>query len=172
MARNPQGYTEYDVRLISGYYWNIAPAVGIDPLIAWAQMLHETGNLTSWWCQRPRRNPAGIGVTGETSRARLAPAADWVKDERSGLWKRGYAFAEWSLSVRAHLGHLIGYALKDEQMTPTQRGITKYDPRFGALPASYRGVAPTLSGLNGRWAVPGTTYGASIAKIAEAIRVQ
>jgi hypothetical protein len=39
------------------------------------------------------------------------------------------------------------------------------------LPLRYHGCAPTLRGLGGTWAVPGTVYGERIAAIAEAIRV-
>jgi hypothetical protein len=39
------------------------------------------------------------------------------------------------------------------------------------LPLRYHGGAPTLRGLGGTWAVPGTVYPERIAAIAEAIRV-
>jgi hypothetical protein len=35
--------------------------VGLDPLLAFAQMVLETRNLTSEWWRPPRRNLAGIG---------------------------------------------------------------------------------------------------------------
>ena len=170
MARRPQGYNEFDVKLIATYYWTHALLVGIDPLVAWAQMLHETGNLTSWWCQRPRRNPAGIGVTGTTSRNRTSPGAGWVRDQKTLLWKQGYAFTDWELSTKAHLGHLLVYAVGLHSLNDAQRAVVAFDPRSSAVPIAWHGAAPTLNGLNGRWAVPGTTYGASIAAIAEAIR--
>ena len=47
-------------------YFSVCASVGMEPVMSLAQMIHETGCLTSWWSQRPRRNPAGIGVTGRT----------------------------------------------------------------------------------------------------------
>jgi len=61
----PHGeYNEDDIRVIVRHYYNTARPVGLDPLLVVAQMALETGGLTSFWSQRPRRNPAGIGVTG------------------------------------------------------------------------------------------------------------
>jgi hypothetical protein len=41
---------------------------------------------------------------------------------------------------------------------------------YRSLPATHRGSAPTILGLNGRWAVPGTEYGQRIMALAEAMR--
>ena len=167
----PSSYSAIDVRFIVDAYFLHGAQAGVDPLLAIAQMIHETGNLSSWWSQRPRRNPAGIGVTGETSRNRYAPGEGWSLDDRSKLWKRGYSFASWNASVQAHLGHLLLYAVSAGQETDAQRTYIAADPRSTGFPATYRGVAPSLVGLNGRWAVPGTTYASSLAAIANAIRV-
>ena len=62
----PHGdYSDDQVRRISGLYVEFSTQARMDPLVAVAQMVLETGNLTSFWSQPPRRNPAGIGVTGE-----------------------------------------------------------------------------------------------------------
>src|SRR4051794_14152901 len=53
-----------DIVRIVNLYQRIGEKVGLDWFLAIAQMAHETGSLTSWWSQPPRRNPAGIGVTG------------------------------------------------------------------------------------------------------------
>src|SRR4029079_7551967 len=58
-------YAEEDVRRVCQLYYRTARSVGLDPLVVIAQMYLETGHLTSFWSQRPRRNMAGIGVTGE-----------------------------------------------------------------------------------------------------------
>ena len=88
LVPKPNGeYTDADVRHILEQYFTVAPSVGLDPLLAVAQMELETANLSSDWAARPRRNPAGIGVTGQ-------PDA-------------GISFPSWVLSVRAHLGRLL-----------------------------------------------------------------
>jgi hypothetical protein len=165
-------YTPYDVAVIVNYYWRIAPDVGVDPLVALAQNIHETDNLQSWWAQRPRRNPAGLGVTGETS---TDPPPDdekdiWAFDETEQLWRKGLSFATWEDSTRAHIGRLLAYALRDEEASDPQRTLIDESLALRPLPESYRGVAPTLRGLNGRWAVPGTTYADKIASFANLIR--
>lgn len=164
-----QSYSQADLGIIANHYWTIAAQVGVDPLLAVAQMVHETGGLTSWWSLRPRRNPAGIGVTGETSRAKVAPGVDWQIDLKSNLWKRGYSFKDWGVAARAHLGHILVYAVKPDQMTDNQRQVVLFDPRAGMVPVSFRGSAPRLSDLDGHWAVPGVGYGAKIASIANTI---
>lgn len=170
-------YTPYDIRIIVEHYWRFAPAVGVDPLIAIAQCIHETSArqpdgrwwpLSSWWAQRPRRNPAGLGVTGRT-RKTSPPDATWAWDDRTRIWRHGLSFPSWEVSSQAHIGHLLGYALRDDQMTREQYAMACKSPRFKILPPGYRGCAPALRGLNGRWAVPGTTYAQRIAAIAQRI---
>jgi len=65
-ARCSAAYTTYDVGTIVARYRDLGEWAGMDWFLALAQMGHETGHMTSWWSQRPRRNPAGIGVTGRT----------------------------------------------------------------------------------------------------------
>lgn len=159
-------YPQVSVQEIVQHYWTWGAKVGIDPLLAVAQMIHETGNLTSWWCLRPRRNPAGIGVTGE-NRFGLKPGVDW---QWNGLkWVRGYAFANWEDAAKAHLGHLLLYALPLTSVaTEDQNTCIQADPQRFGFP--HAGKAPQLVGLNGRWAVPGTYYADAISSIANAIR--
>jgi hypothetical protein len=90
------GYDASDRERIAWLYWDTCTVVGVDPLIAVAQMVHETANLSSWWSQRPRRNPAGIGVTG-------------ANDPKTGE-PLGVRFPGWSWAVRAHVGRLLLYA--------------------------------------------------------------
>jgi hypothetical protein len=162
-------YTPNDHKIIAHAYWSEAALVGINPVMVFAQMLHETGYLTSWWSMRPRRNPAGIGVTGETSRTKIKPGGDWQMDDRSKLWKKGCAFANWQDAVDAHLGHLILYAVVPSERTDAQKKMVTRDPRAPIFPIQYRGIAPTWIELNGRYAVPGTTYAQKIFEIANAI---
>lgn len=159
-------YTPYDVQVIVGLYYGLCAEVAIDPVMVLAHLIHETGNLTSWWSQRPRRNPAGIGVTGRTSP--VAPAkGTWVL--RDGVWVEGVAFPSWADAARAHIGRLLAYALRDEQTTPAQQERIRQALAVRPLPARFRGAASTWCGLNGRWAVPGTTYAEKIAMIARRI---
>lgn len=162
---------EYDTAAIArivGAYWTVCAAAGVDPVMLVAQLIHETGNLTSWWSQRPRRNPAGIGVTGRTAPAEPARGA-WAWDGER--WKEGCSFLSWAdHAIPAHVGRLLAYALPAGQGTIAQQALIAVALRARALPASYRGAAPTWRGLNGRWAVPGTVYSDRIAAVAAAMR--
>jgi Mannosyl-glycoprotein endo-beta-N-acetylglucosaminidase len=171
MARPHGEYNEVDIAnaIVPGYF-TICAAVGVDPAIMIAQMIHETGALTSWWSQRPRRNPAGIGVTGQ-KRLDQPPAGAWQFDEHEGLWKEGVAFPSWKDdAIPAHVGRMLAYALRDDQASEAQRALIARAMSYRPLPPKYRGAAPTLRGLAGRWAVPGTEYPNKLAQIASAIQ--
>jgi hypothetical protein len=166
-----------DITRIVNDYQRIGELVGLDWFLAIAQMAHETGSLTSWWSQPPRRNLAGIGVTGAW-RAGLpdgsqgpAPGPAWAWNERLGRWLEGVSFPTWgSDAVPAHLGRLLAYTLPADMGDLTQQSLIAHALGYRPLPASHRGSAPTILGLNGRWAVPGTDYGQRIMALAEAIR--
>jgi len=164
----PHGhYSTWDVaQVILPAYWERCATVEIDPVLAIAQMVHETGNLSSFWSQRPRRNPAGIGVNGE-------PGA-------------GLSFKDWTTeAIPAHIGRLLAYALPASTGSLTQRLLINEALSFRTLPDYVRGSAPNLRQLGtvhnpanvGRpelqwvgWAKPGKFYGQRIAEIANAIR--
>lgn len=165
--------TQYDpgaIATIVDAYRREGEAHGLDWFLALAQLAHETGCLTSWWCARPQRNPAGLGVTGETRPGQLPqPGPDWAHDGR--VWRRGLSFACWDPdAVRAHLGRLLAYALPTGRGTPAQQALLAEALALRPLPASYRGVARTLRGLQGTWAVPGATYARRIADHANRMR--
>ncbi len=164
-------YSRVAIGEIVTAYQRVGDETGLDWFLALAQCAHETGSLTSWWCDRPRRNPAGIGVTGHSipGTPTLSPGRNWAY--RDGRWYEGASFAQWDdLSVAAHLGRLLAYALTDEQANDVQRRRISYALSVRPLPSNLRGVAPTLGALNGRWAVPGTSYGQSIAGLANRMR--
>jgi len=175
MLARPYGAYHYcdihDVILPS--YFDLCELVGVDPCLAIAQLIHETGNLTSWWSQRPRRNPAGIGVTGHSQAwkpAIIVPGQAWAHHP-DGTWHEGLSFGDWCKgSVPAHVGRLLAYALRDDQANPAQQLLIRRALAWRPLPSSYRGAAPTLAGLRGRWAVPGTDYPDKLAAIARAIQ--
>lgn len=106
--------------------------------IAFMQSIHETGWFKFGGQVLPdQNNYAGIGATNNSPVGK-------------GAW-----FDTPQIGVRAQIQHLFAYAtpkttiLQDECV----------DPRFNLVT---RGVAPNWEDLNGRWAVPGPTYGQSI----------
>lgn len=143
------GYSEPEVRKIAHRYDEAARAVGLDPLLIVAQMVLETDNLSSFWSQPPRRNPAGIGVTGEPG--------------------EGVSFPDWKSAVAAHVGRLLAYTLGKGTENEKQRRLIAKALRVRPLPDSRRGVAPTLNGLTGTWAAD-PQYAAKIAGVANEIR--
>lgn len=156
-------------------YFSICQGVGLDAVLLIAQMIHESGNLTSWWSQRPRRNPAGIGVTGRGQTSRPATGT-WAWDGR--IWAEGVSFGSWAdESIPAHVGRLLAYALPQTKTdhgwvvhgTPAQSALIKTALAYRDLPDRLRGAAPTLRGLQGTWAVPGRFYAKRLAMIANAI---
>jgi hypothetical protein len=166
-----------DITRIVNTYQSIGDQVGLDWFLAIAQMAHETGSLTSWWSQPPRRNLAGIGVTGEwrpglpDGTPGPAPGPAWAWRAELSRWLAGVSFPTWgSDAVPAHLGRLLAYALPEGMGDLAQQSLIARALSYRSLPASHRGSAPTIVGLNGRWAVPGTEYGQRIMALAEAMR--
>jgi flagellum-specific peptidoglycan hydrolase FlgJ len=148
----PHGeYNADDIRIIVGHYYTTAEPVGLDPLLVIAQMALETGGLTSFWSQRPRRNPAGIGVTG-------APGA-------------GVSFPSWKTAVRAHTGRLLAYSLPSGDENQLQHQLIEEALAHRALPQRFRGVAARLEGLAGTWAAD-PQYAVKLARVANEIRAQ
>lgn len=125
-------YSDDDVRWITRLYFETAAPAGLNPVLALAQMAEETDNLTSEWSQPPRRNPAGIGVTGEPG--------------------KGLSFPNWATAVRAHVGRLLAYAVAPGTETPAQQALIDEALGLRPLPANLRGAAPSLGGLTGKWA--------------------
>jgi hypothetical protein len=151
LARPHGSYSDQAVAKIAKLYFDTASSVGVDPLLAVSQMVVETGGLTSDWSQPPRRNPAGIGVTG-------APGA-------------GLSFPTWKDAVRAHVGRLLAYAVPKGSESDEQRALIDEALGWRALPDNRRGCAPTLSGLGGTWAM-GKGYPQAISRVANDIRAQ
>lgn len=179
MLARPHGeYTEHDIRaVILPAYWTLCAEVLIDPTLAVAQMIHETGNLTSFWAARPQRNPAGIGVTGQKQAERPPNVANWAFNTQRQQWETGVSFATWEHdAIPAHIGRLLAYTLAAGAENPVQRAAIERALRYRSLPVKMRGSAPTLKQLGKAhnptgqgWASPGTDYGAKIAAIAARI---
>lgn len=149
LARPHGGYTEDDIEMIVDCYYATATAVGLDPLLVVAQMSEETAHLTSFWSQRPRRNFAGIGVTGEPG--------------------KGNSFPSLTAGIRAHTGRLLAYVLPGGAGNPAQAALITEALQARDLPDDHRGSATTLSGLSGKWAADGQ-YAAKVAAVANQIR--
>lgn len=170
LAQRSTQYDRGDVAHIVNAYRREGSAVGVDWFLALAQTAHETGGMTSWWCARPRRNPAGLGVTGEMAGSDPGEPG-WAGPDPAGVWRRGLSFDRWSPdAVRAHLGRLLAYALPPTKGTQVQKAMLAEAMRYRPIPVEYRGSAPTLRGLDGRWAYPGQGYGARIAAKANIMR--
>lgn len=166
LSRPHTNYTDDDVRnTIVPAYYATCRGVGVDPVLAIAQMIHETGNLTSAKSRRPWRNPAGIGATNDGA--------------------QGVGFASWKDdAVPAQIGRLLAYALPAGTGTPQQLALIEKALTYRGLPAACRGSAPILrflgSGPNpvrgcgwaGKDDSEGMVYGAKIAEIANAIARQ
>jgi hypothetical protein len=149
LARKHGEYTDDDVRSILKRYVTTCKAAGVDPLLVVSQLVLETSNLDSFWSQRPRRNPAGIGVTGEP-----------------GV---GLSFSSWDQSVHAHVGRLLAYTIPKGGGNEVQRELIDEALGFRALPDSRRGSAPTIRGLAGTWAAD-LDYADKIMRLANEIR--
>lgn len=153
ITARPHGeYTDQDIHKIVVTYWRLAVEVGLDPVIAVAQLIEETDNLISWWAARPRRNPAGIGVTGDSRRlVPPLPGSAWA--ERDGAWYEGVSFPSWeNAAIPAHVGRLLAYALRPDQEQLNQRVLIVRALAYRSLLERYRGRAPQLKGLGGTWA--------------------
>lgn len=156
--------TEYATEL-----WRLCALVGIDPAVLFAQWAHETGDGSSgWW--HYRKNPAGIGVTGDPD-----------QDNESQVFTSG------SNAARGHVAHMIAYTYQnllwpsvisnfpnwtgDNGQTETYLGtrpLWAEDHRFYHAVQEIHGTVRTLSDLTGKWAVD-PRYAEKIAAKANAI---
>ncbi|SDF00530.1 glucosaminidase domain-containing protein [Sporomusa acidovorans] len=130
------------------YFYIEGMAEGIRPDVAFAQALYETGYFKYGGDVVPLQNNfCGLGTTGDGGR---------------GAW-----FSSAQLGVRAQIQHLLGYTSTD---LPKKEIV---DPRYNYLKNSKNfGGAKTWIGLNGKWAIPGTSYGQRILQIHEQIMAE
>ena len=130
---------------LADHYVRYAAEAGLRADLLWAQMIHETGYGTYGGCVTPdQNNYAGIGATGGG--------------------EPGWSFSTAEAGVLAHIAHMVAYVYES---SPVEWANASTDPRFDFV--NPRGVAVVLADLNGRWAVPGTTYGERIEEIVRAI---
>jgi flagellum-specific peptidoglycan hydrolase FlgJ len=122
--------------ILGELYKRFGEYYGIRGDVAFAQAMQETGYFRFTGDVRNEQNNfAGIGATGGGA--------------------RGASFSTPEEGVLAHLQHLYAYAAT----APLPNSYPLVDPRFHLV---NRGSATTWTALNGKWAVPGTTYGQSI----------
>jgi hypothetical protein len=142
--------------------------------------------LSSWWAQRPRRNPAGIGVTGATKPRRPTSLTRQVDGDTittwaelpNGTWAEGISFPTWEHGIRAQVGRLVLYTLGAGDTKARQR-LAAYANRVRPLDQEAWGSVATLKALGAvhnpanigkprkrwkaGWAWDGAEYGARIA---------
>jgi hypothetical protein len=122
--------------LLGNFYKTLGEYYEIRGDVAFAQAMLETNYFRyTGDVRNGQNNFAGIGATGGGT--------------------RGASFETAEEGVLAHLQHLYAYATK----APLPNRYPIVDPRFHLV---NRGSATTWTALNGKWAVPGTSYGQSI----------
>jgi len=141
LKRNPFPALTVSPKELIDYYYEEGIHEGIRPDVAFAQALHETGNFRYGGDVVPlQNNYSGLGTTG-----------GGVK----GAW-----FPSAQMGVRAQIQHLLAYATTRPPKNPI------VDPRYDLVKNSDRfGQSVTWTDLNGKWAVPGKTYGQKILTI-------
>jgi hypothetical protein len=124
-------------------YLDFGSLYGVRGDIAFAQSMLETNFWRFGGSVRPEQNNfSGLGATSQT--------------------EGGASFSTPSQGIEAQIQHLYGYATE----APIPAGRIVVDPRFQILEtANLRGTAPNWEDLNGKWAVPGTTYGQDIVRL-------
>jgi hypothetical protein len=143
-------------------------------------MIHETGNLTSFWSARPQRNPAGIDVNGRKQAERPPDITGWAFNTQRQIWEMGLSFKTWKNdAIPAHVDRLLAYALPKGAEHAAQRELIERAMTYRGLPDKLRGTAPALKPLGkvhnpagDGWASPGADYGARIAAVARQVIAQ
>ena len=143
LSRNSNPKLNCTLEELVAYYYEEAGSEGVRPDIALCQALKETGFFKYGNdVKAMQNNYCGLGALGNN-----VP---------------GYSFYSPQRGVRAHIQHLLAYS------TTRMPNKELVDPRFMVLVEKYpqyRGAAKYWPDLNGRWAVPGTTYGQDILRL-------
>lgn len=138
LRSNPYPNISVSPQDLVAYYYEEGELEGVRPDVAFVQALKETGFFRYGGTVTPdQNNYCGLGTTSATV--------------------KGAYFATARMGVRAHIQHLLAYASLREPSEPI------VDPRFELVREKFGGETfGTWIDLNGRWAVPGYTYGQSI----------
>ena len=145
LSVNPYPEISVTPRELVAYYYEEGEREGIRPDVAFAQALKETGFFRYGGTVTPdQNNYCGLGTTSAEV--------------------KGAYFATSQIGVRAHIQHLLAYASTREPITPV------VDPRYSLVRDVYgTNTLGNWQDLNGRWAVPGDSYGQSILSMFRAI---
>ena len=141
----PSPHFTVPTSVLADYYVRYCAEAGLRADLLWAQMIHETGYGMFGGAVAPEQNNyAGIGATGGG--------------------EQGVAFATAEAGVMAQVAHMVAYVYAS---SPVAWANETVDPRFDLV--APRGAVSVLHDLDGRWAVPGTSYGEAVEGIARAI---
>ncbi|MBQ1509527.1 MAG: glucosaminidase domain-containing protein [Selenomonadaceae bacterium] len=145
LSVNPYPEISVSPEELVSYYYEEGQREGIRPDVAFAQALKETGFFRYGGTVTPdQNNYCGLGTTSATV--------------------KGAYFASSKMGVRAHIQHLLAYA---STRTPVEPVV---DPRYELVRSVYgERTLDKWQDLNGRWAVPGNSYGQSILSMFRAI---
>jgi hypothetical protein len=136
LSKNPKPNINCTALELARFFITEGSIEGVRGDIAFCQSIQETGWFRFGGQVLPTQNNyAGIGAVNNSPTG----AGAWFDFPQKG--------------VRAQMHHLKAYASIDSLKQ------TNVSPRFHLVT---RGSAPHWEDLNGRWAVPGTTYGQSI----------
>ena len=145
LSVNPAPNITVSPQELVSYYYEEGAREGIRPDVAFAQALKETGFFRYGGTVTPdQNNYCGLGTTSSQV--------------------KGAYFGSARLGVRAQIQHLLAYA------STRQPNMPVVDPRYRLVRSSYgTRTLGRWGDLNGRWAVPGYTYGQSILSIFRAM---
>lgn len=145
LSVNPHPAISVSPRELVAYYYEEGAREGIRPDVAFAQALKETGFFRYGGTVTPdQNNYCGLGTTSTEI--------------------KGAYFATSQIGVRAHIQHLLAYASTRRPIRPV------VDPRYNLVRNVYGTITlGNWQDLNGRWAVPGDSYGQSILSMFRAI---
>ena len=145
LSVNPNPNISVTPQELVAYYYEEGTREGIRPDVAFAQALKETGFFRYGGTVTPdQNNYCGLGTTSSQV--------------------KGAYFNSAKIGVRAQIQHLLAYASTRRPAEPV------VDPRYSLVRSSYgEQTLGTWDDLNGRWAVPGYSYGQSIMSIFRAM---
>ncbi len=141
LSNNPYPKIAVSPEELVSYYYKEGAREGVRPDVAFAQALKETGFFRYGGTVTPdQNNYCGLGTTSTTVKGAYFPSSE--------------------LGVRAHIQHLLAYASTRRPVSPL------IDPRYDLVRSKYGALTlDKWTDLNGRWAVPGHTYGQSILQL-------
>ena len=146
-------HASVDERTLAQLFIDEGAAENVRGDLAFCQSIHETGWFGFGGYSQPADNNfAGIGAYPGSDLYMVQPTAQ--------------------LGVRAQIQHLRNYADASSRASNLANPLV-VRPFYDAAAFDtfrYKGAAPSWTDLNGKWAVPGTTYGQNILRICSDIR--